>query len=213
MTLIGPKSAVNSRVPLRSAAAIERLRPWLCWIALLAVFAVGLSPRRLFAQTLQPNEYQVEAAYLYNFGKFVSWPSAYTSKFRGRFAICVFNHDPLAPVLQSMLAGKQLRSTPVAIQRIDQPQQAVGCRVLFIGSAKKRQLNIILAALGSASVLTVSDIAGFSKHGGMIQFLMVGDHVRFVINRTMAQKAGLVLDSDLLKVAVAVLQTGRTGGP
>ena len=73
-------------------------------------------------------------------------------------------------------------------------------------------LKDILAALDHAPVLTVSDIADFSKRGGMIEFLMKGNYIRFAINRTTAEDAGLVLDSDLLKVAIAVWQSGGRGG-
>jgi hypothetical protein len=164
-------------------------------------------------QGSKPSVYQVEAAYLYNFGKFVKWPAAYTANQGGTYSICVLGDDSIGLVLKSTLAGKILNGTPVAVRRIAKPQDAASCRVLFIEDTEESRLKEILAALDRVSVLTVSDISNFSERGGMIEFVMEGDRVRFAINRATAENAGLILESDLLKVAAAVRGTSRPGGP
>jgi hypothetical protein len=78
------------------------------------------------------------------------------------------------------------------------------CRVLYISASEDGRLKEILAGLDKSGVLTVSDIPQFSQRGGMIQFVLVGNKLRFEVNLTNAQTAGLTLSSDLLKVAVAV---------
>lgn len=197
---------------LRGGLTTSRQRPG--FYSLTAVFAViilGSISCLMYAQDQKPSEYEVESAYLYNFGKFVVWPAASVVS-RGNFAICVLDNDPLGPVMESTLTGKVLGGIPVVIRRIPKPQDAASCRILFIGSSNEDRLKDILAALDHAPVLTVSDIADFSKRGGMIEFLMKGNYIRFAINRTTAEDAGLVLDSDLLKVAIAVWQSGGRGG-
>ena len=164
------------------------------------------------AQQAKPSEYQVKAAYIYNFGKFVKWPAASAATRTGAFTICVLGEDPVGSVIQSTLVGKLLDGKPVAIKRLQKPPDVAGCHILFIDSAQGRNLQAILAAAQEASVLTVSDMPDFSKRGGMIQFVLIGDRVRFEINVASAESASLVLASDLLKVAAAVRRSAESGG-
>jgi hypothetical protein len=177
----------------------------------LALICLLTISERLPGQSNRPSEYQVKAAYIYNFGKFVKWPPSSPANQGNSFTICVFDADPFGPVLQSTLAGKTITGKPVLIQRIAKPQEANNCHILFLNSVEESRLKLDLTALAQASVLTVSDINDFSKRGGMIQFILEGDRVRFEINRTNAEGAGLVLASDLLKVAATVRGNGQAG--
>jgi hypothetical protein len=165
----------------------------------------------LVAQQAKPSEYQVKAAYLYNFGRFVKWPTGVAAGKGDAFPVCVFGRDPFGRILDSTLAGEALEGKPVAIRRIAREQDAADCRILFVSSTEERHLKEILAAIDQAAVLTVSDIPGFSRRGGMIQFIMDGDRVRFEINLATAEDARLVLSSELLKVAAAVRRKDRSG--
>ena len=89
------------------------------------------------------------------------------------------------------------------------PQDAPGCRILFISASEEKRLKDVLAGLPANAILTVSDIAGFSRRGGMIEFVLDGARVRFEVNLKIAERAGLVLSSELLKVAAVV----RRGAP
>jgi hypothetical protein len=166
----------------------------------------------LEAQSAKPSAYQVEAAYIYNFGKFVKWPANAAANQGSSFTICVLGDDPFDSILQSTIAGQSLGGRPVNIRRIPKPQNASGCHILFINASEENHLPAILSAIDEAAVLTVSDMPDFSKRGGMIQFVLQDGRVRFAINRGSAEGNGLVLGSDLLKVATSVIGTGRTGG-
>jgi YfiR/HmsC-like len=200
------RSVHSTEVPERQYFVNSRL---LGTIA-VTVWAI-LVATSLVAQTQRPSEYQVKAAYLYNFGKFVKWPASSVANQSNSFTICVLGDDPLGSVLQSTLAGQSIGGRPVAVRRIPKPQDGTTCHILFLNTEEQSHLREILRALGQASVLTVSDISDFSKQGGMIQFVMEGSRVRFEINRASAEDAGLVLTSDLLKVATAIRGTSRTG--
>jgi hypothetical protein len=164
------------------------------------------------AQSTKPSPYQVEAAYIYNFGKFVKWPANAAANQSSSFTICVLGDDPFDSILQSTLAGESLGGKPVSVRRIPKPQNASGCHILFINAVEESNLRTILAALDQSAVLTVSDMPDFSRRGGMIQFVPQGDRIRFAINRGSAEGNGLILASDLLKVATSVIGTGRNGG-
>jgi hypothetical protein len=167
----------------------------------------------LFASSVfgqdKPSEYQVKAAYLYNFGRFVDWPAEVTTATTGSFTICVLGEDPFGQALDATLAGETRGNQKVAARRISNPQEAVDCQILFISSSEAKRLNKIIEALGNRAVLTVSDIPQFSQHRGMIELVLEGNRIRFEVNLTATQSAGLTLSSELLKVATAV-RKGRS---
>jgi hypothetical protein len=175
------------------------------------VILVFLVTTGLHAQQLKPNEYQVKATYLYNFGRFVRWPDTVPGGKGDSFSVCVIGRDPFGSVLDSTLAGEALDGKPVVLRRISKPQDAGECRILFISSREEKHLNEILTALDQSGVLTVSDMPGFTRRGGMIQFVLEGDRVRFEINLTSTDSARLTVSSELLKVAASVKRNGRSG--
>jgi hypothetical protein len=168
----------------------------------------GSSPQ---AEQPKPSEYQVKAAYIYNFGRFVTWPAKVANQKSG-FAICVLGQDPFGPALDSIIAGKVLDGKPVVAKRISKPQDAVSCRILFINATESDHLQEILNALNQTSVLTVSDMPDFSRRGGIIQFVLEENKVEFEVNLTSAASAGLVLSSELLKVASSLRGSKHSGG-
>ncbi len=182
---------------------------WLCLsrhahVAAMA-FAVALAGNcNLSAQTPKITEYQVKAAYLANFGRFVEWPGSATAAKSESFNICVLGRDPFGADLDAALAGETIGGAHMLAKRISRPQDAVDCRILFISSSEVSQWKEISAALKALSVLTVSDMPEFARRGGIIQFLLDGNRVRFDINLAATERAGLNLSSELLKLAVNV---------
>jgi hypothetical protein len=176
----------------------------------LAVAWVLIGASCLHAQQSNPTEYQVKAAYLYNFGKFVEWPARVTAA-SDFFSICVLGEDPFGSTFDATIAGESVNGKKVVVKRIAKPQDVVGCRILFISSSEESRLKEILATLDNASVLTVSDISQFTRRGGMIRFVMEASRVRFEVNLTSAEHAGLTLSSQLLKVAISVRRSSQAG--
>ncbi|HKQ86973.1 MAG TPA: YfiR family protein [Candidatus Acidoferrales bacterium] len=160
-------------------------------------------PIALFAaQRGRPTQYDVEAVYLYQFGKFVQWPTA--SVPTEPFSICVMGRDPFAQTLDNTIAGETIGQAPLKADRVDTIDDAKYCRILFISASEDARLEEILNRIGKAPVLTVSDVPGFIARGGMIQFVVQDNRVRFEINVATAKQAGLTMSSQLLKVAAAV---------
>jgi YfiR/HmsC-like len=164
----------------------------------------------LHAQQSTPTENEVKSAYLYNFGKFVEWPAKATSG--GEFfPICALADDSFGSTLETIIAGESINGKKVLVKRVAKPQDAVSCRILFISSSEQNQLKELLAVLDNTSVLTVSDMPQFSRRGGMIQFVVEANKVRFEVNLTSAERAGLTLSSQLLKVAINVKRGAQSG--
>jgi len=176
-------------------------------LALTATLVVAwaiLDLPRLLAQGSKHPEYEVKAAYLYNFGSFVEWPPSAAVPRGDAFTICVLGQDPFGPALDATLAGETLNGKTVMPKRISKPQQAAGCRILFISSSEENQLKEILGTLDKASVLTVSDMPQFVQRGGMVQFILADNRVRFEVNLATVERAGLTFSSQLLKLAISV---------
>ena len=156
----------------------------------------------LLAQAPKTTEYQVKAAYLANFSKFVEWPAKAARS--ASFNICVLGQDPFDGALDAAVAGATIDRFPVAVKRISRTEDALDCRVLFISSSEDRRWKEIQAALKTASILTVSDMHEFARRGGIVQFVLDGNRVRFEVNLAATGPSGLTLSSELLKLAVNV---------
>ena len=127
------------------------------------------------------------------------------------FNICVVGQDHFGAALNNTLADETIAGKKVAVKRIQMPQEAENCQILFISGSEENQLKQILTVLKGSSVLTVSDMPQFSRQGGMVQFILDGSRVRFEINLASAQRAGLTFSSELLKLAVNVRNNSAWG--
>jgi len=192
----------------QSTAWVSGLRRLLLAVAiawgLLSVPVAG-------AQSPKPTDYQVKAAYLYNFGRFVEWPVKSATARNNSFTICVLGEDPFGQALDVTLAGETIGNQKVTARRISSPQESADCQILFISSSEAKRLNKIIEALDKNAVLTVSDIPQFSQRQGMIQFVLEENRIRFEVNLAATQRAGLTLSSELLKVATAVRKNPQPG--
>jgi hypothetical protein len=81
------------------------------------------------------------------------------------------------------------------------PQDAKGSQILYVAASESEKIGVVLAAVDSTAVLTVSDAPGFAEHGGMVGFATEGTRVRFEVNRNLAEKNGLKLSAKLLSLA------------
>ncbi len=199
--------------PRRSRAAFLRLassfslisasiRHEFLQIRFIGAICLFLPLALLAARQGRPTQYDVEAVYLYQFGKFVQWPA--TSSPTEPFYICVMGRDPFAQTLDNTIAGETIGKAPLKADRIDTIDDAKHCRILFISASEDARIEEILNRLRKTPVLTVSDAPGFVALGGMIQFVVQDDRVRFEINVSTAKQVGLTMSSQLLKVAAAV---------
>jgi YfiR/HmsC-like len=191
-------------------ALVTRIRRIDCrgrWLSLLLVWTLvsGLSNGLMAAAAL--TEYEVKAGFLYHFGWFVEWPATTDQRRAPAFTIGVLGAPPLGGVLDDIMRGKSIGERPVVIQYYQRVEEAVSCHILFISASEEMWLPAILSELGEASVLTVSDIERFTERGGMISLRLVGQKVRFDINMDAAERAGLKLSSQLLRLARVIYGT------
>jgi hypothetical protein len=168
----------------------------------LVVVAAILSARNVCAQPVA-SEYQVKAAYLLNFARFVEWP-ANVLPASSPMQIVIVGNDSFGGALDEVLRGKSVNGHAIQLQHVHWDNVLTSYQIVFISTSEEGHLVQILQYLGNSSVLTVSDIDRFSLRGGAIEFRTVGNRVRFDINRTPALNAQLTISSKLLNVARAV---------
>ncbi len=161
------------------------------------------------AQAPAPTEYQVKAAFLYNFGKFVEWPPGTLAD--SSFAICVLGDDPFGPALDQVIEGKSVHGKKLVAHRLGRIEEAGKCHVLFVSSSENGRLSQVLTSLRGRRVLTVGDTEGFAHRGGIINFRLVENKVRFEINLDAAERAGLTVSSQLLKLATVIRESSQSG--
>jgi hypothetical protein len=176
---------------------------------LLLVAAACVAGSITNAPAQEPSRDDVQAAYLYNFGKFVRWPE---SRGFGPMVVCVAGQDPFGQTIGKLVDGEQIDGHRLEERNLDRPEGAGACSILFVGATARGQEAGFLAAAEGKPILTVSDAPDFLAHGGMIQFVQVEDHVRFSVNLDACSRHSVALSSELLKVAVAVIGKSGTGG-
>jgi len=154
------------------------------------------------AQTASPSEYQLKAAFIYNFAKFIDWPAEAFKDDRSPFIIGILGDDPFGNNLERTVAGKMINTHPITIQNFREAGDATKCHLLFISNSKKEQLPEIIKKLHGATVLTVGETERFVETGGMINFVNEDKKVRFQINDDATKAAKLKLSSKLLSLAL-----------
>lgn len=176
----------------------------------LAVFLLGIVfPGCASGQPRKPSQYDVQAVYLYDFAHFVRWPA---SAAEGKLDFCIAGQSFYVDALTRIAAGETIEGRSIGVRSVQRPEDETGCGILFIGAMAKDHLDSLLAASTGKPVLTVSDIPGFLDHGGMIQFLLINNRVRFAVDLQPVQRSGISLSSELLKVAVKVNGKPLGGG-
>lgn len=157
----------------------------------------------LRAQEAPPSEYQIKAAFLFNFAKFVEWPAKAFATPTSPLIIGVLGDNPFGDDLERTVRGKSVNNHPLVIrEKLVSITDATNCHVIFISSSESKQVPELLDAVRNTSVLTVSEMEHFTDAGGMINFVLEANKIRFQINDDAAKKAGLKISSKLLSLAV-----------
>lgn len=175
-------------------------------MALVMLLLTAVVPRISAAQSL--SEYQVKAAFLFNFTKFLDWPA---SAFRGGqtvITICLIGEDPFGKALDELVKGQSIGGRGFAVRRLTQIPRDDSCQVAFLGGMDKNRADQILAPVKALPILTVVDNEDGGDPGAMIGFIVEESKVRFNINLEAAEKVGIKLSSKLLKLAKTVREKG-----
>jgi len=167
---------------------------------------LGLLQLCATAGAQEVSEYQVKAAYVYNFAKFVDWPAQVFADAAAPFHMCVLNNRSFESTLQHMVLGKTIAGRSISVAGVQNGEQSRGCQILFIPSSQNKLGQRMVEDLQGQSVLTVGETKGFLEDGGIINFVWEDDRVQFQVNHRGASQAGLRVSSRLLSLARLVIE-------
>jgi hypothetical protein len=164
-------------------------------IAAVVIFSMSLTN----VQAQKISEYQVKAAFLFNFSKFLEWPPEAMGQPNEPFVFGVLGNDPFGSYLDEIISGEKIMDHPMIVKRFNDIHEVDKCHILFINVPGKTR--DVLNTLKGKSILTVSDEEDFNGHGGIIKFYTDNDMIRLQINIDAAKAANLNVSSKLLRIA------------
>jgi YfiR/HmsC-like len=177
---------------------VRRVSRWIAPVASVLLSLCG----PVHAQTA--SEYQVKAAYLYNFAKLAQWPPDAMPSSTSPVVFCVFGaDDEFARVLRTTLSGKSIGSRSVSVLAADDTRDPSSCNIVFFRTSEKNRTPRALAALSGKSILLVGEDEAFLGSGGMINLLLKDGKVRFQVNAAALEQAHIQYDSSFLSMAYA----------
>jgi hypothetical protein len=177
---------------------VSRIRPILEITCLsLSLFAAAADA----AAASQPSQSDVEAVYLFDFGKFVRWPAGAD---QGPMSICVAGSPSFSSGLEKLVTNESIDGRTLGVRRVLRADDESNCAILFIDATQREHAEELLQGVADKPTLTVSDLPDFLARGGMIQFQVVEKRVRFSVNLDAVNRGHLTMSSELLKVARTV---------
>lgn len=178
-------------------------------LLMLVLVAAGAPSAR--AQEAKAMDYQVKAAFLVNFPKYVDWPTGGFAQPNSPITVAVFGDDNVANEFENMIqGGLAIGGHPVVLKRIRTEAEITGdCQILFIATSEQSRTAAILDKLKSSAVLTVGESANFLEQGGMVNLVPKNRKIRLQVNLTAASEARLRISSRLL--VAADLVKGKQG--
>ena len=176
---------------------------WLFVCAWLWLAGGALAPAQ---EAPKFTEYQLKAASLYKLTKFINWPATNFASANAPIVIGIVGDDPFGKTLDILVKDEIVNDRPLVVRRLNPGDNLQSCQMLFICRNEKDQLPALLQKLKGGHVLTVGDDSGFLEQGGMVNLVLVQEKVKFEINVTAAEEAGLQISFQLLKLAVRVVK-------
>jgi len=147
------------------------------------------------------NEYEVKAAFLHKFTKYVTWPDDAFERTDSPFVVAVVGKDPFGAALDEVLADKAVGTHEIEVHRFESVRQLGPCHVLFVPASEASHGREIAARYRNQATVIVGESTGFARKGGIINFYLEGKNLRFEINVDASARSGVTISSQLLKHA------------
>jgi len=173
-------------------------------MALLAIFLCLATP--LQAGSSRSLSAEIEAAFLVQFSKYISWPAHCFASPTAPVIIGILGRDPFGSKIDQISRSFNANGRGVEVRRLADPEHAKTCHILFVSASKPTTMESISRILAGRPIVLVSSTKDFLARGGMINFITLGTKIRFDINLTNCRHTGIKISSKLLKIAHRVTQ-------
>lgn len=151
------------------------------------------------------NEYDMKAAYLFNFAKFINWPEGSYTREDQAIQICVLGRDDFGDALGRVSRGRTVQGRAIHVRKIAgggaEDSKASSCNILFVSSSESGREKALLSSLQDKPIVTVGEVEGFTQIGGVFNYVAEGPRIRFELNREAAAAKGLSISSRLVRLA------------
>ncbi len=181
----------------------NRRKTGIVMLILVMMIAAVTAFHERCANAQAAQEYQVKAAFIFNFAKFVEWPPDALADKQAPVVLCILGKDPFSDAFEP-LKKRTVEGRRFTVRQISSVQEVERCQMLYISTSEKDRLPQILKTVRNRHILTISDMKGFSKEGGMITLVRDQEKVTMEINLDIARQADLKISSQLLKLATIV---------
>jgi hypothetical protein len=178
------------------------------------LLAAALVGRAEGLDTSDSSEYLIKAGFIYNFAKLVEWPTAAFAQPDTPIVIGILGEDPFGTTLDRIVADKKINGRSFAVKRLKWSKDLKDlkdCNIVFVSSSETEHVDSVLEATKWLPILTIGDTPGFAKRGGIMNFTLEDNKVRFEVNVEAAKHADLTISSRLLSLARIVQQVAADG--
>lgn len=158
------------------------------------------------------SEYLIKAGFIYNFAKLTDWPASAFPQSDSPIIIGILGNDPFGGTLDEVLAGKKVNGRTFVVRHLKWGTELKDCTILFVSTSEAAHLDELFHLIKGLPVLTIGEMPNFARHGGIINFVLEDDKVRFEVNVEAAKQADIVISSRLLSLARIIPQTVAEGG-
>ena len=157
------------------------------------------------------SEYLIKAGFIYNFANLVQWPSTAFTQPDSPIVIGILGEDPFGTVLDRVLAGKKVNGRIFLVKRLKSASDLRECHIVFVSSSEMAHLGEAIHLVKGMPILTIGEIPGFAKRGGIINLFLEDNKVHFEVNVEAAKEADLNISSRLLALARIVQEPATDG--
>ena len=141
---------------------------------------------------------QAQSMFIYNFSRLIQWPAASTN---GEFIIGVYGDNEVYNSLSSFVANKKVGTQSIVVKKFDDPQSISRCQILFVGDSKISKFPEVIGRIQGFNSLVITEKRGMINSGSAIDFILVEDKLKFVMNRENAVKYNLTVSKSLEDMA------------
>jgi hypothetical protein len=181
-------------------------------LSLLTTMALGSHAEGL--ESSDSSEYLIKAGFIYNFAKLVEWPATAFAQPESPIVIGILGDDPFGSTLDRIVADKKINGRGFAAKRLKWTRELKDlrdCNILFVSSSEREHMDSVVDAVKWLPVLTIGDVPGFARRGGIMNFTLEDNKIRFEVNVEAAKHADLTISSRLLTLARIVQQVAADG--
>jgi hypothetical protein len=178
------------------------------------LFAMALRSRAEGVDSSDSSEYLIKAGFIYNFAKLVEWPTSSFAQPDSPIVIGILGEDPFGATLDRIVADKKINGRGFAVKRLKWSKDfkdLKDCNILFVSASEKEHIDSVVDAMKWLPILTIGDAPGFARRGGIMNFTLEDNKVRFEVNVEAAKHADLTISSRLLTLARIVQQVAADG--